>query len=204
MSTKPTKLRTLFWLTAVGLIGFVGCSAIQITRFSTQHITAAADVAIVLGAAVIDGEPSAVFKQRITHGIYLHETGQVHTLIFTGGIGEGDALAESEVGRNVALAAGVPAGDILIETQSRITQQNLREACRLMTEHQLETALIVSDPLHMKRSLTIAENIGLAAEPSPTTTSAYKTWRSKTPSLIYETFFFTLQKLKFSHSACVN
>ncbi|MEM9775669.1 MAG: YdcF family protein, partial [Chloroflexota bacterium] len=174
----------------------------QIVRTSSITSSASADAAIVLGAAVINGEPSPVFEQRILHGIELYQTGRVQKLIFTGGIGADDTLAESEMGRAVAIASGVPAADILIETDSRVTQQNLLEACTLMQKDGLQNALIVSDPLHMKRSMAIAHGIGLEAQSSPTPTSAYKTWRSKLPSLAYETFFLLIHNLQFSPPSC--
>lgn len=52
------------------------------------------------------------------------------------------------------------------------------------------TALIVSDPLHMRRSMLLAQDAGLAAYSSPTTSSRYATWRTKLPFLIRETFFY--------------
>jgi uncharacterized SAM-binding protein YcdF (DUF218 family) len=58
----------------------------------------------------------------------------------------------------------------------------------------LNTAMIVSDPLHMKRAMQIADDIGLDAYPSPTLTSRYQTWRSKSGLLVYELFFYTLHK----------
>ncbi len=196
------KAKTFIFIIALAVIILFSVTAVQILRFANQTQEYSADAAIVLGAAVIDGKPSAVFEQRIAHGIRLYEAGQVRTLIFTGGIGDGDTLAESEIGRNVALAAGVPAAAILIETDSRITQQNLLEACKLMQINNLKTALIASDPLHMKRATKIAQDIGMVATPSPTTTSAYQTWRSKLPSLAWETTFYLLHITQWKHPKC--
>ena len=89
----------------------------------------------------------------------------------------------------VSPAAPPIAEKILVETVSRITYENLYEACRLMEGADLRKALVVSDPLHMKRAMQIAEDIGLDAYPSPTTTSRYQTWRSKSGLLAYEVFF---------------
>lgn len=58
----------------------------------------------------------------------------------------------------------------------------------------LETALLVSDPLHMKRSISLAQKIALHCFSSPTESSMYKSRKTKLKFLLYETFYFTLGK----------
>lgn len=164
----------------------------QIYSYSSISSSTSADAAIVLGAAVWDGRPSPVFEERIKYGINLYQSGDVEYLIFTGGIGEGDTTAESEVAQDYAVNNGVPTEKILIETTSHITYENLYEACQLMAAVNIQKALIVSDPLHMKRATRIAKDLGIDAYPSPTLTSRYQTWRSKSGLLAYELFFYIL------------
>ncbi len=99
-------------------------------------------------------------------------------------------MAESEVARVYALNKGVPLERIIIETNSHITFENLYQACQLMEMADLHKALIVSDPLHMKRAIKIAQDIGIDAYSSPTPTTRYRTWKSKSGSLMYEVFFY--------------
>jgi len=164
----------------------------QISRFGLVRQSVQVDVAIVLGAAAWGDQPSPVFEERIKHGIVLYQSGVVEKIIFTGGVGEGDLLAESEVARQYALVHGVPAEDILIEELSTITLENLIEAQKLMSEYGLETAVLVSDPLHMYRTVDMAQDLGMDVYTSPTPTSRYRTWRSKVGSLGYEAFFYTI------------
>ena len=164
----------------------------QIYRFGHVRQTKQADVAIVLGAAVWGDQPSPVFEERIKHGIDLYQSGAVEKLIFTGGVGKGDTLSESEVARRYALERGVSDEDILIETTSTITLENLVEAQKAMTQHGLETAVLVSDPLHMYRTVDMAQDLGMDVSTSPTPTTRYRTWRSKAGSLGYEAFFYTV------------
>jgi uncharacterized SAM-binding protein YcdF (DUF218 family) len=165
---------------------------IRINQFGHVRQVVLADAAIVLGAAVWRERPSPVFEERIKHGITLYQSGAVEKLIFTGGLGERDSLSEAEVARNYALARGVPDEAILIETSSTITLENLIEAQTLMAEQGLETAVLVSDPLHMYRSIGMAQDLGMTVYTSPTPTTRYRTWRSKAGSLIYESFFYTI------------
>ena len=59
-----------------------------------------------------------------------------------------------------------------------------------MDENALETAIIVSDPLHMKRAMLMAKDYGIPAYTSPTTTSMYKSLKTKIPFLLREEFFY--------------
>lgn len=147
-------------------------------------------MAVVLGAAAWDDEPSPVLRERINHAIWLYENGYVDKIIFTGGKGKGDQLAESEVARDYAIRKNVNSGDILIETKSKITEENLEYAYDIANRGNFDTFIIVSDPLHMKRAVLMAKNTGMEAYSSPTQSSVYKTLDSKIPFFLRELFFY--------------
>lgn len=183
------RFRRLFsLLLAAGLIVAVATSW-AITRFPSTITCGAYDCAIVLGAAVHGSKPSPVFQARIDHAIDLHQKGMVSHLIFTGGKSAHALLAESEVAKAEAQARGIPAASILIETISRTTLQNLRESARLMQTHHLKSAVIVSDPLHLRRACTMAADLGIQAVPSATPATRYQTWRTRLPFLLRECYF---------------
>jgi uncharacterized SAM-binding protein YcdF (DUF218 family) len=188
MSKKIFMRLALSMITA--LLIFVGYSAYSIWAFSSKNQLVKTDAAVVLGAAVWGSEPSPVLRERINHAIWLYENGYVEYLIFTGGKAEGDAYAESEVARNYAIRNNVNKKDILIETKSKITEENLLYAHEVAFENNLNTFTIVSDPLHMKRAMLMAKNSGMEAYSSPTPTSVYKTINSKIPFLFRELFFY--------------
>jgi uncharacterized SAM-binding protein YcdF (DUF218 family) len=127
--------------------------ALSIWLYGDRDDAAKADCIIVLGAALQEQDPSPVFAERIRHVIDLYDTGYASKIIFTGGFGEGQKVSESSVGRSVATQRGVPANDIHTEEKSRTTRQNLSEAAMIMKTHNLKSAIIVSDPLHMKRAM---------------------------------------------------
>ncbi len=52
------------------------------------------------------------------------------------------------------------------------------------------TFIIVSDPLHMKRAMLMAEDLGMTAYPSPTPTTRYRSWRTQFGFWARETFFY--------------
>ena len=157
--------------------------------------------AVVLGAAVHNGAPSPVFRERINHAISLYKNKQIDKIIFTGGIGVGDKLAESEVGKLYASYKGVNANDILIETRSRNTHQNLLEACKIMRANKIKSVIIISDPLHLKRSVNIARDSGMDAYSSATPTTRYRSFKAKSRFLFYETYYYVGHMLRKTFSA---
>lgn len=192
MFTYKVSLRlalVLLGLVSALIVTFLA-TAHSIYTYGNQNQQRKADAAIVLGAAVWGDKPSPVFRERINHAINLYKNGDVRTIIFTGGVGESNEPAEAIVGKRYAIAHGVNQSDILTETESRTTQQNLKNAQKVALSQQLTTFLIVSDPLHMKRSVSMARNLGMDAHSSPTPTTRYQSLNSKLEFLLRETYFY--------------
>jgi uncharacterized SAM-binding protein YcdF (DUF218 family) len=179
--TLPPKPRSR-WLPKcllaifVTLLSWSVLVALNIYNYAQRDETAPADVAIVLGAGTRRETPSPVFRERIDHAINLYRNGTVHAIILTGGVGNGRTVADSEIARDYALEEGVPAEAIYIETSSETTLQNLQEARGIMQGQGFESALVVSDPLHLYRALAMAGDLGMNAHPSPTPTSRINSW----------------------------
>ena len=171
------------------LIGWIGAIGYWIGSGPEETPDARADVAIVLGASVDDDTPSPVFQERIAHGIALFEQGRVDQIIFTGAQSDEDSLAESAAARAMALEAGVPDSAILTEDESTTTMHNLVEAQLVMSNAGHANAIIVSDPLHMRRAMEMAEALGIDAQPSATPTTRYQSFSTKITFLIREIYF---------------
>jgi uncharacterized SAM-binding protein YcdF (DUF218 family) len=185
------KIAKAVLLVSSALLLAAGLLAARIYTYRDAGSDAQADAAVVLGAAVWGAEVSPVFRERINHGIDLYRKGRVRKLIFTGGRGNSGEPTESAAARSYALRRGVPARDILIEEKSHTTYENMLYAKELADAEGLRKVLIVSDPLHMKRAVTMARDAGLAADPSPTPSSRYRGLRSQAGLLAYETFYYT-------------
>ena len=164
--------------------------ASRIYTFRNASSEASADAAVVLGAAVWTTNVSPVFRERINHGIDLYKRGKVRKLIFTGGQGNPNEPTESSAARQYALQRGVPFDDILIEEKSHTTYENILYAKELADKHGIKKVLIVSDPLHMKRAVAMAEDVGLSAEPSPTPSTRYQGLKSQLGLLAHETYYY--------------
>ena len=188
---KKIKTRNKVILLLILLtVGYIGKNVFDIWSFSTEDQRQKADVAIILGAAAYNGEVSPVFRERIDHGITLYRERYVDRLIVTGGTAEGAKVSEAAAARDYLLSQGIPGEAVLLEEESSITQENLENSKVIMEENGFETAVIVSDPLHMKRAMLLAKDAGINAYSSPTPTSRYVSLRTKIPFLARETFYY--------------
>ena len=190
------RKRWLFLAIPLIIIGYVIGNTVLIWQYSSENETRQADVAIILGAAATDDDVSPVFRERINHGIWLYENGYVSHLIITGGYGAGNQFSDAAIGKKYAVSQGIPEEAVLIEESSTITEENLENAKELMDSQSYHTALIVSDPLHMKRAMLMAKDIELDAYTSPTQTSMYRGVWTKTKFLAREVFFYIGYKIK--------
>ena len=188
---KKTKIILFSCLSVLLLFAIlVTVCGVSIWRYASVDETRPADVAIVLGAGVHGNDVSPVFRERINHGIWLYKNGYVDYVLFTGGVGDGNTRSDALVAKDYALSQGLPAEAILMEETSTITEENLENARKIMEEKGLSTALLVSDPLHMKRAMLMAEDYGVTAYSSPTRTTMYQSMSTKLPFLAREIFFY--------------
>jgi uncharacterized SAM-binding protein YcdF (DUF218 family) len=165
-------------LTKLGLAVVVG--AVAITGYAALRIWQQGQVdergnpvqaIVVLGAAQFNGVPSPVFRARLDHAVALYLEGRAERLVVTGGRQPGDRYTEAQTARAYAVAHGVPAGAILAEDTGRDTWESMRNVAALFEANGIERALFVSDRAHMLRVLRMAEDLGITAFGSPTTTS---------------------------------
>ncbi len=185
--------RFLKFCLLLSLLIFLWCAGlvIAIATGGQAHENAQADVAIVLGAAVYTNRPSPVFIERIQHGVHLYQQKKVKAIIFTGGLAEGDQLAESEAAKRYALAQGVPEQAIWIEKKSTTTAENLQYAKNIMDQQGFNTAIIVSDPHHLRRASMYASKKGINAITDPTPTSRYKGFKAISEQFAKEGYLIT-------------
>jgi uncharacterized SAM-binding protein YcdF (DUF218 family) len=164
-------VRRLVIVAGVTAVGLAGYATYRIWDQGTRDERMSADAIVVMGAAQYDGRPSPVFAARLDHAIALFHEGLAERLIVTGGKAEGDRTTEAATARAYAIDHGVPEAAIIAEDQSRTTLESIRGVADLMDDHELSTAVFVSDPTHMLRVLRMASDAGITSYGSPTTTS---------------------------------
>jgi len=156
---------------AIGAALALGFTAWRIWSVGQVDQARPADAIVVMGAAQYDGRPSPVFAARLDHAIELYKAGLAPYLVVTGGRQEGDRTTEAASARAYAVARGVPDSAILAEDTGRTTLQSLENVAAILRDRDLETALFVSDRMHMLRVLRVARDQGIAGYSSPTATS---------------------------------
>lgn len=177
------------------VLTYLLATAFSIYRYGNVDEKQKCDVGIILGAATYANDVSPVYAERINHGIWLYENGYVDYIIVTGGKLNEKELSDAYKAKQYAISKGVPDDVIFVEENSRITQENLKYSKEIMSENDWDSCIIVSDPLHMKRAMTIAESYDMKAFSSPTPTSRYKTWKKKLPFLLREEFYYVGYKI---------
>ncbi len=141
-----------------------------------------------MGAAAWGAHPSPVYRERLNEAIELYKQNRVKKMIFTGGTRDMNFPSESKVAMDYAVKQGVNAEDIFIESVSHSTLENLIEAKKIITRNGISSVLVVTDPLHMKRSMLIATELQIDASPSPCEASRFQSISSQFKLLIHETW----------------
>jgi uncharacterized SAM-binding protein YcdF (DUF218 family) len=177
------------------LLTLTGWSAYQYQSISLVGETSEpvpADVIIIMGAAVWEEEtPSPALQARIDHALKLHREGYAERLILSGGRGI-HPPTEAEAMQVALLRQGVDNSRLYLEKEATNSLENLKFSKDIMTEFGFETAIIVTDPFHMKRSLLIARDLGLEATGAPAKNSIlYRNDRLKTRYTLREVLAIT-------------
>ncbi len=142
----------------------VSLLATAIYAYGQPDRAAPADVIIILGGGTFpDGTPSDAQVRRIAHGVRLYKRGIAPWLLCTGGYDHPTyAKSEAQTCVDGALAGGVPESAILREDVSLTTIQNAIQAQRIMTIHNLMSAVIVSDNFHLFRAEWLFHHFGMS------------------------------------------
>ena len=144
-------------LFCAGLIGFVYYKETHLPQRQES------DVIIVLGAQVKeDGTPSEALRRRMTAALEVYQEKR-QTIIVCGAQGSNEPRAEGDVMRDWLIAQGVREEDVVAETASFNTRQNLEYAKAIMEHRGLTRALIVTSDYHVARALRLCAQTGIEA-----------------------------------------
>lgn len=115
----------------------------------------------MLGALIQpDGQPGPAIRRRMEVAIALYHSGAAPRLLLSGGGPQG--VAEAEVMRCLAVAAGVPETALLLETASANTVENALECARLLAADSAAAVLLVTDAAHALRARVLFRMAGLS------------------------------------------
>jgi len=163
-------LRSLLIASGLLTAGVLGL-AIGVDRFGQMERARPASAIVVLGARVLEGGvPSDSLRARVEKAVELYRRGFATRVLFSGGVGK-HSPAEAMVARSLAVALGVPESACLVEADSHSTAENARFSARLLRQHGLADAVLVSDPYHLLRARQYFRREGIQVHPSPALSS---------------------------------
>ena len=133
-----------------------------------------ANVIVVLTGGVTDlswrsisPQPSITSLSRLTYGITLYKQVSGINIIISGGSGDPEKqnISEADAMKDMAIALGVPAKDMLIERDSRNTIESVNALRRFVGD---KSMVLVTSASHMKRAVAMFKKMGMNVVPAPT------------------------------------
>ena len=152
-------------------IAFLVWVAVVVASYETvpTHTTDAThfDTLLVLGSpSDPDGKPSPEQRERVMEAVREFQAGRAGHIIVSGAAVH-NQWCEAESMARTAEAAGVPAEDVIVESQARNTIENVFYAHRIMDQRGWKTAEVVSSPSHLPRASLILEHYGFGWRTQP-------------------------------------
>ena len=161
-------LRTLFLLALLVAIVWSAWVCVQINAVANEDQAQPCDAIAVFGAAEYGGHPSPVYHARLDHALELYRQKIAPLVITLGGGSDRDSgNTEGGVGRDYLLANGVPFADIVVESHSFDTEQQVHRLAAIARENNLQHIVVVSDGTHLFRIRELCRDAGLDVFTSP-------------------------------------
>jgi len=145
------------------------------TRYPVVESPARADAVVVLTgmvdmrAARGDQVEMGEAADRILAGVELVRQDRADYLLIAGGSGDlfGQSASEALILSRFAIRFGVLPDRILLDTTSRNTHENARQAKALLEEAGLSDIMLVTSAMHMPRAMGCFRRVGLHPRPYP-------------------------------------
>lgn len=164
----------LFFLFLVLFTPFPNCLA-QPLMVSPQ-IEEAEAILVLSGGSYDNGQLSSFSLERLVQAVRLYQEGWAPKIIFSGRGGfpfQDDASAM----KAVALSLGVPEEAVLVENQATSTYENIFFSLAIAEENHFKKILLVTSPIHLRRSLLITGKLSPEINFFPASFSSYDSFR---------------------------
>jgi uncharacterized SAM-binding protein YcdF (DUF218 family) len=195
-STGRTLFRSLILMLALGAAAWCVYVAQQISEVANHDEAQQADAIAVFGAAEYLGRPSPTLHFRLDHAVDLYRMKIAPIVITLGGGRDKDSgNTEGGVGRDYLLAHGIPFGDIIAETRSTDTEQQVRRLAAIAREYKLRHIVVVSDGTHLFRIRELCREAGLDVYTSPRATVGHISQYDLAMRYMHEILSYTALKL---------
>ena len=192
----PPVLKLFLTLALLGLLVF-GALLGQVLGGAHDDISGDPQVMVILGCQLHDWGPSVMLQDRLDKALdYLKDHPEV-VVVVSGGQGENEPTTEAQGMADYLVDHGFARENILLETQSHNTHQNLTYSARHLEEAGVdirEGVVIVSNGFHLTRAKMLAgragyENVSTLAAPSSHLPSRLKMY-IREPLALVKSFVF--------------
>jgi uncharacterized SAM-binding protein YcdF (DUF218 family) len=128
------------------------------------------DVIVVLGAAQFNGRPSEALQARLVEAQRIFNLGLAPTIITVGAGAPGDRTTEAAASKVWLVNAGIRATSIIAVEKGRDTLVSTQSYIAVMKQRGVKSVIIVTDPYHCLRAMTMARDLGARSTCSPVRT----------------------------------
>jgi len=154
-------------------------------------------VMIILGCQLHDWGPSVMLQDRLDKALEYLASHPDMTVVVSGGQGENEPAAEAQGMADYLADHGFARENIILETQSHNTHQNLVYSAKHLEEAGIDVkdgVVIVSNGFHLTRAKMLAgragyENVSVLAAPSSHTPTRLKMY-VREPLALVKSFVF--------------
>ena len=137
---------------------------------ANNTLTREGDVIVVLGAAQLNGRPGDVLEARLTEAKRIYKLGLATHIITVGAGAPGDRTTEAASGKYWLTNNGVKSKNVTSLEVGRDTWVETQNYVKFMKIKKMEDVIIVTDPFHCRRAMTMANDLGVVATCSPVKT----------------------------------
>jgi len=162
--------------------------AVALTWHAANNpLTRNGDVIVVLGAAQLDGRPGEVSQARLEEAKRVYDLGLAPRIITVGAGAPGDRTTEAAAGKYWLTTNGVKSKNVTALEVGRDTWVSTENYVKFMKVKKMKDVIIVTDPFHCRRAMTMANDLGVVATCSPVQTGPNSLDKSGKRYLIRET-----------------
>jgi uncharacterized SAM-binding protein YcdF (DUF218 family) len=129
-----------------------------------------ADAIVLMGAAQLDGRPGEVLHARLKEVKRIYERNYADQIFTLGAGAPGDRFTEAGTARTWLGSNGIPWRAITAVKIGRDSYTSIEGLATGVGNKKYQSIIIVTDPYHCLRSITIASDFGYDASCSPTRT----------------------------------
>ena len=152
------KQRWLNYLIIISVVVYAGVGAFALIYGQQNTVTFEEDIAIVLGAGLRDGQPSASLRNRLEAAADYHFQNPEALIVVSGGVGRNEIRSEAEVMAAFLEARGIPANLIVQEGNSHSTYENMRFSRGLISGN--PSIVVITNDFHIYRGTRFAAMVG--------------------------------------------